>query len=39
MVSEAVKQMVGIPSACAKNLQKTVNKKIYFWSNEMEFLV
>jgi hypothetical protein len=37
---KAVKQTVGIPSACAKNLQKTVNnKKIYFWSNEMEFLV
>jgi len=28
-----------VPSACAKNLQKTVNKKIYFWSNEMAFLV
>jgi hypothetical protein len=36
---KAVKQMVEIPSACAKNLQKTVDKKIYFWSNEMEFLV
>lgn len=28
MWGKAVKQMVGIPSACAKNLQKTVNKKI-----------
>jgi hypothetical protein len=34
-----VKQTVGIPSARAKNLQKTVNKLIHFWSNEMEFLV
>jgi len=28
-----------VPSACAKNLQKTVKKNIYFWSNEMAFLV
>jgi len=27
---KAVKQTVGIPTACAKNLQKTVNKKNIF---------